>query len=166
MTYDGRAVANFVLDRCSTSNRQVSNLALQKIVFFCHVWSLVELQRPLIKHKFEAWQLGPVLPYLYRDFKAYDSSPIGSRAKGLDPNSGQARIVPYAFDKQTAELLEHVIDFYSRVQASDLVDMTHIPGGPWHKVWHHSGTTNPGMRIDDEEIATFYSKVRRPFLVQ
>jgi uncharacterized phage-associated protein len=55
------------------------NLTVQKIVYFCNVWSLIELGRPLIRHKFEAWEFGPVLPYLYREFKNYDHSPCGSR---------------------------------------------------------------------------------------
>ena len=61
MTHDGRAVANFVLDHVDSSGVLVTPLALQKIVYFCHVWSLIELRRPLIRHSFEAWEHGPVL---------------------------------------------------------------------------------------------------------
>ena len=74
--YDGRSIANFVLDFCERNGRTVTNLSLQKIVYFCHVWSLIELGKPLIRHKFEAWEYGPVLPYLYREFKGFDRSPI------------------------------------------------------------------------------------------
>ena len=61
MSYDGRAVANFVLDFCDQHQRGITNLSLQKIVYFCHVWSLIEFDRPLVKQRFEAWQYGPVL---------------------------------------------------------------------------------------------------------
>jgi uncharacterized phage-associated protein len=88
MEYDGRAVANFVLDACSGQRIAVSNLALQKLVYFCHVWTLIEHGRPLIKQRFEAWEYGPVLPYLYREFKAYDRSPITGRATKIDPANG------------------------------------------------------------------------------
>src|SRR3954452_15975193 len=113
MAYDGRAVANFVLDYCAAHGRSVSNLALQKIVFFCHVWSLIQLKRPLVKHQFEAWQFGPVLQYLYREFKAYDRAPIEGRATRMSPQSGQVEVVPYDFDTETLALLEKTVAFYS-----------------------------------------------------
>lgn len=56
MSLDGRAIANFVLDYCEKHARPVTNLSLQKIIYFCHVWSLVKLQKPLVKQQFEAWQ--------------------------------------------------------------------------------------------------------------
>ena len=69
MTHDGRAVANFVLDHTDRLGASLTNLSLQKLVYFCHVWSLIGLHKPLIRHSFEAWECGPVLQYLYREFK-------------------------------------------------------------------------------------------------
>lgn len=166
MSHDGRAVANFVLDACEASGRRVTNLSLQKIVYFCHVWSLIELGRPLVKHQFEAWQYGPVLQYLYREFKAFDRTPISTRATGIDPATGSKRIVVGTFDKETECLLQRVVNFYSRLSAGQLVDLSHVEGGPWHMVWNHLGNVNPGMKIDDEKITDFYGKVRAPFSIQ
>ncbi|WP_082554849.1 Panacea domain-containing protein [Caulobacter sp. Root1455] len=166
MSYDGRAVANFVLDFCEQKERIVTNLSLQKIVFFCHVWSLIELGKPLIRHDFEAWEYGPVLPYLYREFRMFDRLPITERAKKIDPLSGERRIVHDTFDLPTSELLERIIDFYSRMRAGDLVEISHVEGGPWYRSWHHSGVVNPGMKIDQESIVQFYSRARLPFSIQ
>ena len=166
MSLDGRAVANFVLDICEARGRGITNLSLQKIVYFCHVWSLIELDRPLVKHRFEAWQFGPVLQYLYREFKAFESDPIVGRAKGIDPGTGEKRVVPYAFDKQTEELLTEVVDFYSRLSAADLVRLSHVKGGPWDTVWNHEGRVNPGMKIDNAVISAYYAKARAPFSIQ
>lgn len=164
--YDGRAIANFVLDFCDSRGRTITNLALQKIVYFCHVWSLIELGRPLIRHKFEAWDFGPVLPYLYQDFKSYDRSPIQGRASKIDPTDGVRRVVNYDFDAETTDLLENIVEFYSRLRASDLVELSHVEGGPWHKVWFHKGIVNPGMKIDDKNITDFYSKAPFPLSIQ
>lgn len=164
--YDGRAIANYVLDFCDSRGRQVTNLALQKIVYFCHVWSLIELHRPLIRHKFEAWEFGPVLPYLYREFRNFDRSPIKGRATQIDPVDGQHRVVGYVLDSQTDSLLKEIVGFYSRLRASDLVELSHAEGGPWFHVWNHGGSVNPGMKIDDAEIVEFYSRAARPFSVQ
>src|SRR5438067_244245 len=115
MTYDGRAIANFILDYCDRQSRPITHMALQKIVYFCHVWSLIELHRPLIKHKFEAWEHGPVLPYLYRDFRSFERLPIKGRAKQIDPADGESREVKYHFDADTLHLVERITEFYSRM---------------------------------------------------
>jgi len=166
MVYDGRAVANFVLDYCGRRGRAVTHTALQKIVYFCHVWSLVQFKRPLVKHKFEAWDFGPVLPYLYREFKSFDRAPVKTRATQIDSMDGSTRIVEYKFDSQTAAFLQEIVEFYSRMSAGDLVKLTHVEGGPWDRVWNHSGSVNPGMKIENAQIASFYSKARSPFAVQ
>lgn len=165
-TYDGRAVANFVLDFCDSRGASVTHLDLQKIVYFCHVWSLIGLQRPLIRHKFEAWEFGPVLPYLYREFKSFERAPIKGRATQIDPLDGRKRVVQYSFDQETESHLRQIVAFYSRLRTSDLVELSHVVGGPWYKAWHHGGNINPGMKINDDEIAEFYSKVSCPFSVQ
>lgn len=166
MGYDGRAIANFILDFCEENSRAVTNLSLQKIIYFCHVWSLIELGRPLIRHQFEAWQYGPVLQYLYREFKNYDRSPIVGRAKRLDLFTGQKIIAGYGFDTATEELLRRVVDFYSQLRAADLVNLSHAQGGPWDRSWNHDGKINPGMKIDDNRIREYYSKVTPPYSVQ
>lgn len=164
--HDGRAIANFVLDYCEHRNRPVTHLALQKLVYFCHVWSLIELTRPLLRHRFEAWEFGPVLPYLYREFKDFDRAPIARRATGIDPTDGSARVVQYDLDSETDSLVRRTIEFYSRMRASDLVELSHAKGGPWHVAWNHGGVVNPGMKIDDAKIVEFYSKAARPFSIQ
>jgi len=111
MPYDGRAVANFVLDKCAERGAKISNLSLQKIVYFCHVWSLIELKSPLVGQQFEAWEYGPVLPYLYREFKSFDRSPIAGRATRINPLTGCGEVVQYNFDGATTDMLTKIVEF-------------------------------------------------------
>jgi uncharacterized phage-associated protein len=166
MTYDGRAVANFVLDQCDVAGVSVSHLALQKIVYFCHVWSLIELREPLVRQSFEAWEHGPVLQYLYREFKGFGPNPIRGRARQMNPRNGLREVVGYAFPEATRQLLTKVVAIYSRFSASTLRELSHASGGPWDRVWHHSAKVNPGMRIDNRVIVQFYSRMRWPVTVQ
>ena len=163
---DGRAVANFVLDFCEKQGRSVTHLSLQKIVYFCHVWSLIVLGRPLVRHRFEAWKFGPVLQYLYREFRQWDDQPITGRAHQIDVTSGEKEIVTYKFDEETESLLFEIVDFYSRLRPSELVALAHAEGSPWHEAWNHSGAANPGMRINDSSIVDYYSKAPTPFPLQ
>ncbi|MEG3619142.1 type II toxin-antitoxin system antitoxin SocA domain-containing protein [Magnetovibrio sp. PR-2] len=166
MSYDGRAIANFVLDYCEDNGHPITNLSLQKIVYFCHVWSLITLGRPLIRHQFEAWKYGPVLQYLYREFKSFDDDIITNRAKQLDPKTGIKQNAVCDFDPVTEELLRDVVKFYSQLSAGQLVDLSHVTGGPWHQVWNHDGDVQPGMKIENKDILEFYSKASAPFTIQ
>ncbi len=166
MAHDGRAIANFVLDQCAGAGVGVTPLALQKIVYFCHVWCLIELGTPLVRHQFEAWEHGPVLQYLYREFKRFGAAPIASRALRNNPATGRAEAVPYDLDQATRELLMRVVAIYSRMTPSTLRELSHAEYGPWHRVWHHGGKINPGMRIDDRDIVRFYSSAPRASTLQ
>lgn len=157
MSFDGREVANFVLDVCESNGRPITNLSLQKIVYFCHVWALVKLGKPLVKQKFEAWQFGPVLQYLYREFKQFEREPITSRAKKIDPVSGFKEIVGYSFDNETEQFLRKVITVYSTISPGNLVELSHAEGGPWDQAWNHDGKINPGMAIENDVIVSYYS---------
>lgn len=161
--HDGRAIANFVLDVCDESGRDLTHLSLQKIVYFCHAWTLAKKGEPLVKHSFEAWQYGPVLQYLYRDFKDSDSSPIRYRAKKLDASTGTRADVKYELDDETRDFLRKIIFFYSQLRPGTLVELSHAEGGPWHAVWNHTSGVNPGMTISNEEISKFYIKSIAPF---
>ena len=163
MSHDGRAIANYVLDTCAAAGKPITNLALQKLVYFCHAWSLAELNKPLIKHQFEAWQYGPVLQYLYRDFKDFDREPITTRAKKLDPSTGQKKTVPYELDEVTDNLLKKVLGFYGRLSAGTLLQLSHAEGSPWEVIWNHKEEINPGMTIDNDLIRQYYSSVVTPF---
>lgn len=163
MSFDGRAIANYVLDVSQASGRSVTNLALQKLVYFCHAWSLAKLGKPLVRHQFEAWQFGPVLQYLYRDFKEFDRDSITTRAKKLNPLTGLPETVQYDLDDETDALLRKVIAFYGKLSAGTLVELSHSEGGPWDLVWNHEGKVNPGMKISDPLIQGYYASISSPF---
>ena len=156
--YDARDVANFILDRCERNGKSVTNMELQKILFFCHVWTLIERGRPLVRQKFEAWQHGPVLQHLYHAFKEFEAGPINGRAKKLDKATGKKLVTEYRFDPETNDLLERVVGIYSRLTASQLRNMSHVSGGPWDRAWNHGGRVNPGMKLENSAIVEFYSQ--------
>jgi len=158
MTEDGRAVANFILDYCEEGGIAVTNLSLQKLMYFCHVWSLVRLKQPLVKQSFEAWEFGPVLPFLYREFKNFDRNPITTRCQKKNFATGELEVVEKFKDPSVSAFLREILLFYSRLSSGQLVELSHVENGPWHKVWFHDGSIHPGMKIRDKDILSFYSR--------
>ena len=163
---DGREVANYILDYADKNGIPVTNLGLQKIIYFCHVWFLVTANKPLIKQNFEAWEFGPVLPYLYRFFKEFGDQKIITRATKLDPKTGNKVIARINLDKDEESLLESIVSFCSRLSVNQLVEQSHVAGGPWHDVWHHEEKVNPGIQISNQAILKFYISKKMPYTLQ
>ena len=79
MPHDARQIANAILDVSSREGFKITNLALNKIVFFAHGWCLATRGEPLVDSVFEAWQFGPVHPQIYRQLKEFRDGPITAR---------------------------------------------------------------------------------------
>lgn len=91
---DSRSVANCLLDHAERARVPVTNLALQKLLYFAHAIYLVETGEPLVDGYFEAWQYGPVHPAVYQCFKSAGAEAIRCRANALNPVSGKERGLP------------------------------------------------------------------------
>lgn len=161
--YDGRGIANLILDHCDERGLELTNLKIQKILYFCHAWFLVSRATPLIKQNFEAWEYGPVLPYLYRELSHYKNQPIKGRIKGYNPATNKIEQIYPDITDDHKESLRAVAEIYARYSTSQLIEMSHVANGPWWNTWNHTGQLNPGMRISNEEILKFYTVYRPSF---
>lgn len=160
--FDVRKVANAVLDRVEIRNQVVTNMALNKLVYFAHGWHLALFDKPLIDSPFEAWQWGPVHPQIYRQFKSFGDKPIRGRALRLDLSTGYDIPVTYEFDGIVSSHIQTTVDFYGGMTAARLSSISHEEGAPWDLVWNAAGS-RPGMILSDEVTREYYkSKLKRP----
>ena len=130
---DPRIIANAVLDRAAEEGRPVTNLDLQKIIYFLHGHFLRRFHKPLVTGEFEAWPYGPVHRVLYDAFKAYNDTPIEGRATAFDPVRRQVRELPELDDLDVVGVLDDVLDFYLDMTTGSLVRLTHSAGTPWSR---------------------------------
>ncbi|MBA3056268.1 MAG: DUF4065 domain-containing protein [Sphingomonadales bacterium] len=151
-----RAIANEVLDYADRICVPVSNMALNKIVYFIHCDYLIEKSIPLVSAKIEAWQHGPVFREIYHEFKRWNDAPVRGRANKIDPHSGEVILAIAHFGTKEREYIESLIDRYVRFSASHLRALSHVSDGPWDLVWGHEGQANPGMKITNEIIRVHY----------
>lgn len=63
-------VANYIIDNWS-DKFEITNLKLNKLVYYSQVESLRKYNRPLFDDIVEAWQYGPVEPVVYHTFSSY-----------------------------------------------------------------------------------------------
>src|SRR5689334_8097647 len=85
IAFDPRSICNLILDFADRHRRPITNLALQKLLYFAHGLHLTERGAPLVTGWFEAWQYGPVHPTAYQAFRSARAEPISFRAKLFDP---------------------------------------------------------------------------------
>jgi len=154
--HDARGIANAILDQADLAQLPITNMAINKIIYFAHAWFLIRLTRPLVIQSFEAWQHGPLIQDVYHSFKKFGDKPILGRATRLDRHTAQYTMCESRLDGDELTLLSHAVKRYAPISAAELRRMTHVVGGPWHKVWNYEGASNPGMVIPDEAIGEFY----------
>ncbi|WP_236851740.1 Panacea domain-containing protein [Candidatus Sodalis pierantonius] len=99
----------------------MSNLKLQKLVYYAQGFSLALLNRPLFNEEIEAWMHGPVVPELYRKYKDFKNQALPLPENDIDFSK---------FSEDEKELLDEVYRVYGQYSAWKLRDMTHSEP-PW-----------------------------------
>lgn len=161
MPYDVRAIANFTLDYASSMGLQLTNVTINKVVFFLHAWYLAKTGEPLVSAKVEAWEYGPVFRELYAEFKCFGRRPINAKACRRNPVTALREECFEPLDRGDEIFLKELLGKYAGLSASKLIELSHVRGGPWDQVYNHEGSSNPGMQISDELIKDYFGRQTR-----
>ncbi len=98
----------------------ISNLKLQKLVYYAQGFHLAIFAKPLFLEPIEAWSHGPVIPVLYHSYKHYGSGNIPP----------QDDMVFSIYTQDTRELLDEIYSVFGQFSAWKLRNMTHEEP-PW-----------------------------------
>jgi uncharacterized phage-associated protein len=152
--YEARKICNFLLSRYDAQRFGLTNLRINKLIYFIHAESLGTRPEGLVRNHFEAWQYGPVVRPVFDAFKMYGDQWISAPANFLDYATGQKRPIPYDdINGGDAELISRVFESYGQYTAGQLVSLSHEPGGPWDLVFRaHLADNSASPRIPNELI--------------
>ena len=140
-------VAKYFIFKANQVGSFLSNLKLQKLVYYAQAWYLANYKKPLFAEKFEAWIHGPVQPELYSEFKSFRWLPID-----LDVEE-----IPASITKDIADFLDEVVEAYFKYDGLDLEIMTHNEL-PWIEARKGISPDKSSKEIISEEtMQTFYS---------
>jgi uncharacterized phage-associated protein len=139
--YKAENVANYLIFLASQENQEkeregITNLKLQKILYFAQVYYLAKLGKPLFVENLEAWDYGAVVPEIYRKFKRYKNEPIIL----VEDKSTVA--------EEDKETLKKVWDAFGGYSASRLVDIVHAHA-PWKEASASEDKIIPHKAIKD-----------------
>lgn len=124
---------------CLRDGDGISNLKLQKLVYYAQGFFCALHDRPIFEDRIEAWTHGPVVPELYHLFKDNGSNPIT-----LEPFFDMQSLV-----EEEAELVGDVYEAFGQFSAWRLRDMTHEES-PWMNHKDVAGV------IPQEELAEYF----------
>jgi len=142
--YKAENVANYLIFLASQENQEkeregITNLKLQKILYFAQSYYLAKLGKQLFVENLEAWNYGPVVIEVYRKFKRHRSNPIIiAKDKSI-------------LTEKDKEVLRKIWDTFGGYSASRLVDIVHAHT-PWKEAY---ASTN--KVISRKAIKDYYS---------
>lgn len=123
-------IAKLILSKC-----RCTQLQLQKLVYFFWCRYMKKYDSYVFEDDFKAWPYGPVIDSLYEKFKLYKSRTI--KVKDLDVLRLQvySRIMKTSKSKEILSVLDEIIEQFGNCRAYDLVEKSHVPGGPWDIIY-------------------------------
>lgn len=122
---DARTVANYMVYIMGDAFDDLTNMKINKLLYFAQGHYLSKYGKPLFDDGIEAWGHGPVIPAVYSAYKVYGDKPV----EGYDSDA-LSEVTPEA-----EEVLYGVARKYGKYTASALRNMTHVVGSPWDQVY-------------------------------
>ena len=140
--HDAQEVADYFLALVDgESGDDLTNLKLQKLLYYAQGIHLALRGEPLFPQDVEAWDHGPVVPSVYHRYKGHQGRPIEASV-GVDRDD---------FAPETCELLDTVWAVYGQYAPWKLRDMTHAEP-PWSE-------TPPRHVISLQSLRAFFRGV-------
>ncbi|GAB4146970.1 MAG: hypothetical protein OHK0017_08110 [Patescibacteria group bacterium] len=131
-----------------SDEKKLTNLKIQKILYYAQGWYLKDNEQPLFGDKIEAWRYGPVVPYVYQLYKNSENKELPSLTiKEKDQLQKLPNSIPEYLDKIWAS--------YNLTNTRDLVISTHLED-PWLDSY-----ARPDKTITQDSILRFFANYER-----
>ena len=121
MSYTALEIAKYTIKKCTRDNHPISNLQLQKILYYIQK-SFLQNGTEAFEDEIEAWQFGPVVPSVYYQYCGFGAMPIRMNY-ATDINDIYLKIIVPIIDSK------RILDPW------DMVEDTHEKGKAWDQIY-------------------------------
>lgn len=121
--YKALEIAKYIIDKCTRENNPVSNLQLQKILYYIQK-AFLQSEMEAFSDEIEAWQFGPVVPNVYYKYCGFGASAIRMKYVTNICDSYMVIINPIVEQKRI-------------LKPWDLVEDTHREGQAWSEIYNN-----------------------------
>lgn len=125
-----KSIASYFIDKSSKldENNDLTNLKLQKILYFAQVENIKTNDAKIFSDDIEAWQYGPVVREVYDWLKGCGAYTITSFDVELDMSD---------IKDDVKQFLDEIWEKYNKYSAWHLVEKTHAPKSAWSIVYNN-----------------------------
>ena len=141
--HSATSVAEYILAKYAEKDVSLSNLKLQKILYFLQAEFLVRTEKPLFLDAILAWDIGPVVPSVYKKYRIFGGADIPYR-----PQNRQ-----FPFSRKEKAVIDEIVFSTLDYSASQLTEMT-----MHQKIWLDAYENAVGTEISTEKIKNFFQK--------
>ena len=139
-------IAKFFLYKANQDGEIITNLKMQKLLYYAQAWYLVNFNKPLFDDEILAWSLGPVVRSVYDEYKEHRHTPIIYE-------DGDGEILKKFKNEKDIKFLKDFYDKFIGFSAHDLVNMSHNEE-PWKKAYKTFSQI-----IEPEDMEAYYTKL-------
>lgn len=124
-------VCRHVINYSNKQDYGISNLKLQKVLYFIQAYFLITNGAHCFAEEIEAWDFGPVVPEAYQEYKQYGSGDIPTIESYILFNknniwdSKRIKFNDNSITDRDKKIIDKVVDKFSDYSATDLVAITH-----------------------------------------
>lgn len=136
MNYTAMDWAIYIVKKCIEDHHPISNLQLQKILYFIQREYLKTGKGPAFVDDFEAWQFGPVVPAVYYNYCGNGALPIS-----MEFNTP-------SIQSEDISNVRSIIEHLRNLDPWLLVEATHKPGGAWDQIFQNGAGNHQIIPID------------------
>lgn len=140
-------LANRLIDVCHEHGEVVTNLRLQKLLYYAQAWHLALRGVPLFPEDFEAWPNGPIQPDVYAEFRHFGTRPIDRVDSGI------------RLPKKIEEHIKDLLQSYGRLSPFEL-DLLSCEESPWRDARSGLQPDEPSRRIIPQAAMKTYYKLK------
>lgn len=157
--YNVLEVCRYVINYSNDKEYGISNLKLQKILYFIQAYFLIcEPSRRCFSAKIEAWDFGPVVPIAYTEYAMFGGCDIPKirsyiiRDKKNIWNSIRIKYEDVAITEKDKNIINKVVDKFKNYSSTDLVALTQHQS-PWMDAF----ISDENNEITSEALKKFFS---------
>lgn len=144
--YSVDQIADTLIQLSRDRGIEITNLKLQKLLYYAQAWHLAFGDSPLFDADFEAWVHGPVVPSVFRRFKEYRWTPIMADVDAV----ADAKLRGY---------LGEVLNKYGQMSAPQLERLSHRED-PWKEARRGCAPdASSNAVISKDSMKKFYRKL-------
>lgn len=135
-------VAKYVLIKCQEKENPISNLHLQKLLYYIQKGYMKQNGGDILfEEDFVAWKFGPVIEDVYYEYCAHGANKIVLREK-YKPQ----------FKKEVSKCIDPIIETKMYLNPWEMVKETHKKGGAWETAFKKGiGSIIPKEQIMSED---------------